>query len=105
MPDRFFFNHFIYFGCTGSLLLSGLFSSCSEWGLLCSCGARASHCPDFSRCRVQAPEQWASEVVAPGLQSTDSAWRTGLTAPQHVGSSEAKERTHVSFIGRQSLYH
>ena len=33
---RFFykiFNNLIVFGCAGSSLLHGLFSSCSEWGL------------------------------------------------------------------------
>ena len=30
------------FGCAGSSPPLGLFSSCSEWGLLSSCGARAS---------------------------------------------------------------
>ena len=36
----------IYFGCTGSLLLLGLFSSCGkgEKGLLSSRGTWASHC-------------------------------------------------------------
>ena len=32
------------FGCAGSLLLCGLFSSCLKWELLSSCRARASHC-------------------------------------------------------------
>ena len=44
-------NNFIYlfiFGCAGSLLLDGLFSSYIEWGLFSSCGARDSHCGDFS---------------------------------------------------------
>ena len=38
----FFFNNFIYLfiGCTGHSLLCGLFSSCGEWGLLSTCGAR-----------------------------------------------------------------
>ena len=31
-----------------------LFSSCSNWELLSSCGAQASHCGDFSCCRAQA---------------------------------------------------
>ena len=35
------------FGCAGSLLLCQLFSSCDRWGLLSSCGARASHCGDL----------------------------------------------------------
>ena len=30
---------FFFFGCAGSSLLYGLFSGCSEWGLLSSCSA------------------------------------------------------------------
>ena len=37
----FFFMILFSFGCTGSSLSHRLFSSCSEWGLLSSCGARA----------------------------------------------------------------
>ena len=40
-------NLFI-FGCAGSSLLHGLFSSCGERGLLSSCPARASPCSGFS---------------------------------------------------------
>ena len=43
-----------------SLLLSGLFSSCGEWGLLSSYCAQASRCSGFS-C------SWASVVMAHGL--------------------------------------
>ena len=38
---------FIYFSCSGSLLLHGIFSSCGEWGLLSSCCAQASHHSGF----------------------------------------------------------
>ena len=55
-------NLFI-FGCAGSSLLHGLFSSCGEQGLLSSCPARASPCSGFS-CRAQA-----SVVVAHGLNN------------------------------------
>ena len=41
------------FGCAGSLLLCGLFSSCREWGPLSSCDVQASHCDGFS-CGAQA---------------------------------------------------
>ena len=41
------------FGCTGSLLLSRLFSRWVEQGLLSSCGARASHCCGRSCCRAR----------------------------------------------------
>ena len=32
-------------------------------------------------------------------------WHTGLVAPQHVGSSQTRDRTHVCCIDRQILYH
>ena len=38
------------FGCARSSLLLRLFSTCSEWGLLFSCGAWASHFDGFSCC-------------------------------------------------------
>ena len=64
----FKFYLFILFWA-GSSLLCELFSSCSKWGLLSSCGAQASHCngfffyykwalrhPGFSGCGCQALE-------------------------------------------------
>ena len=50
----FFFFFLIIFGCIGSLLLCGLFSSCGQWGLLSCFGAQVSHCGGFSCCRAQA---------------------------------------------------
>ena len=49
------FVFFIYvilftFGCPGSLLLLGLFSSFGEQGLFSSCGVQAPHCDGFSSC-------------------------------------------------------
>ena len=49
------FNYFFIFGCVGSVLLGGLFFSCSQWGLLSSCSAQASHCAGFSCCWAWAP--------------------------------------------------
>ena len=43
------------------------FSSCRDWRLLSSCGAKASPCRGFSRCGAQAPGTGASAAVAPGL--------------------------------------
>ena len=40
--------NFIYFGCAGSSLLHGLFSSFGQQELLSSCSAWASHCRGFS---------------------------------------------------------
>ena len=42
------------FGCVGSSLLLGLFSSYSEQGLLTSCSAQASDCNGFPCGRAQA---------------------------------------------------
>ena len=53
-----FFKQFYLFiyGCAGSSLLQGLFSSCSEQRLPSSCHAVASHCSAFSGCRTWALE-------------------------------------------------
>ena len=71
-----------------------------------------TYCGGFSWCRAQAPgcmgsrscSTWSFVVVAPGLQSTGSiVWRVGLVALWHVGSSQIRDRTCVSCIGRQIL--
>ena len=72
--------HFLYFSC------------CSEWGLLSSYSAKASHCGGFSRCRA-----WALGEQAEWL------WYTGLVAPRHVESSRTRDRTHVPCTGRWML--
>ena len=78
------------FVCTGSSLLLGIFSACSEWGLLSSCGARASYC--------MASLLWSTGSSACGLQQlwhvgsraqAQQLWCVGLVAPNHVGSSRS----------------
>ena len=62
------------------------FSSCSEWGLLCSCGAQASHCGGFSaqstgsrRAGFRSCSTWASllhgiwDLPGPGIELMSSA--------------------------------
>ena len=44
----FFFSFFLSFGCAGSSLLRGLFSSFGERRLLSSCRAQVSYCRGFS---------------------------------------------------------
>ena len=44
----FFFFFFLSFGCAGSSLLRGLFSSFGERRLLSSCRAQVSYCRGFS---------------------------------------------------------
>ena len=78
------------FGGTGSLLLSWLFSSCGKQGLLSSCDAWASRCGGFSCCRALG----CSESVAVVHRVSCS-----------VGSSQIRDQTCVSCIGRRILYH
>ena len=61
----------------------------------------------FFYCEVQALGAGASAAVAHGLLSVQpqQLWRTGLVAPQHVGSSQTRARTRVPCIGRRILNH
>ena len=55
---------------------------------------------------VQALGQVGSIIAAHRLESTaQGLWYMGLTAPQHVGSSQTRKRTHVPGIGSQILSH
>ena len=78
LPVVIFFLIYMYtyifiFGCAGSLLLLGLFSSCDEQGPLFSCAACASHCSGFSCCRARALKHL-------GFSSCDSQtqWPRGM---------------------------
>ena len=73
------FIHYI-FVCAGSSLLCKLFSSCSERG--------------FSL-------QWLLLLRSTGLRAeAQELWDSGLLAPWHVGSSQIRDRSHVSRTGR-----
>ena len=61
------------FGCAGSSLLCGLFSSCSCGGPLC-CSARASHCGGSSSYEARPQGSWASVVAARGLSRFDTCY-------------------------------
>ena len=54
-------------GRVGSSLLRAVFLELHQVGATLCCGARASHCGDFSCCGAQALGTWASVVVARGL--------------------------------------
>ena len=109
----FFYSLFI-FGSAGSSWLHGIFSTFSEQGLLSSCAAQASHCGRFSSCRTQAPGRagfgshstQAQHLRLPGFERVPpELWYTGLAAAQHIGSSQPRDWTCVSYIGRRILYH
>ena len=53
LVTTFLFMNLFCYGCAGSLLLCGLFSSCGERRHLSRC-VRASHCVGFSCCGAQA---------------------------------------------------
>ena len=50
------FFPFLVFGCAGSSSPCPDFLSCSDWGLLSSCGARPSRCSGFSCYGAQSLE-------------------------------------------------
>ena len=70
---------YLLLGTLGLCCCAGAFSSCSKWGLLSSCNAKASHCGGFSCCGAQA------------LGHVDfSSCGLGLVAPWHVGFSRTR---------------
>ena len=108
------FKNLLIFGCAGSSLLLGLFFSCGEWGLLSSCCMPASLCSGFSFCGAQAQgcmgfcscSTWAQYLwFLNSRAQAQESWRITLAALSHVASSRIRDRTHVSYIGTQMLYH
>ena len=83
-------NSFLYlfiFGCAGSLLLQGLFSSCIKQELLSICGVQASHhCGfGFSCCGARALGTWVLVFwLIVSRAQTQQSWRVGLVALRHV---------------------
>ena len=72
----------------------------SLWWLL-SLWSRGSRRAGFSSCSTQAQQLWLTGSRAQAQQ----LWHTSLVAPQHVGSSRTRARTHVPCIGRWILNH
>jgi len=69
-------SYLFIFGYAGSSLVCRLFSSC-EWGLLSSCGMRASRCSGFSCHGVWALGFSSSVVGVRGLDCS-GAWACGI---------------------------
>ena len=108
VTDTFFKKYlsiYLFFGCTGSLLLRrlSLVSSCRRYSLISLHGFLivvaalvADHklqgtrlCFQLGRSRAQAQE----------------LHNTGLATPRHMGSSRTRDRTCVPHLGRQILNH
>ena len=100
------FINLFTFGSSGSSLLRGLLSSCREWGLLSTCGARAPHCGGFSWCRARALGHVGSGVaVCSSRAQAQWLWHMDLVVLQCVGSSQTRDQTHASYIGRWIFLH
>ena len=80
--------------------------SCGKWGLLSSCGARASHFCDFSCCRAQASAVMTRGLSSrfPGSRAQAQLWCMGLVALPYVAPSQIRDGTHLFCFGGQILY-
>jgi len=85
---------FYFLAALGLHCSTRAFSSCSEQGLLSSCGVRASHCGGFSCCRAQA----LGHICF-------SSCSKGSVALLHVGSSQTRDWTRAPCIGKWTLNH
>ena len=99
------------FVCAGSSLLHRLFFSCSKRGLLSVAMCRpltavASPVEEHSLWGFRSCSMWAQWLLLAGSRArAQYLWHTGLVALWHVGSSRDRDRTRVSCIGKQVLYH
>ena len=77
---------YLFLAVLGLHYCTRTFSSCSNWGLLFSCGARASHCSGFACLGAQVLDTRASVVVGHGLYSMGSIVVVhGLSCSWHCG--------------------
>ena len=100
--DYFFFFFWLHWVFVAA---RGLFSSCSEQGLLLEvCKPLTVVASPVAEHGLQArglQQLWLAGSRAQAQQ----LWRTGLVAPWLVGSSRTRARTRVPCIGRRILNH
>ena len=99
VSDFVFLNMFYFLAVLSLRCCQWAFSSCTEWGLLSSCGTRASLCVGFSL--RSTGSRYASVVMAVG----SAVWCVGLVALWHVGSSQTRDWCHVPCIAKWILNH
>ena len=95
----------LFFGCFGSLLLRVGFLQCKQ-GLLFVVLCRLLIVVAFLRCGAWAQAHGLQQLqlwLAGSRAQAQQLWRTGLVAPQLVGSSRTRARTCVPCIGRWIL--
>ena len=89
-------------GCAGSFCCAWAFPSCSERGLLSSCGTSASHCWDVSCCGAWSLGHMGS-VAAAGARGSEVVVHV-LSRPAACRIFWIRDQTHVPCIVRQVLY-
>ena len=87
-----------FFGCTGSLLLHGLFSNCGKQGVQCTGFSLQSIVLLWTTAYrgLGLQELWHVGLVISAHGSRAQAqhvWCRGLVGPWHVGSSQIRDRT------------
>ena len=111
---NFLKKYLFIFGCTRYSLLHELFSSCSEQDQPFNCHMQASYCHGLSCCRAQALghagfsscSMQTQQLLPSGSRAqVQQLWHRGLVTLWNVGSSQIRDRTCVSCLGRQVLYH
>ena len=107
----FFLILFVSLWLCWSSLLHGLFSSCGEWELLCSCGARAFPCGGFSCCRARVLgcsgfsrcSTWAQQLWPLGLVAVESSWIRDQAHVPWIERWTPNQWTTWEFLGLFSL--
>ena len=103
-PFLFCFVLCLFLAVLGLRCCAWAFSSCSKQGLLfiAVCKLPIVVASLVAEHRLQAHRLQQLWHVGSRAQA-QQLWHTGLVAPWHVGSSWARDRTHVPCIGRQFL--
>ena len=101
----FFFHNFIYLFWAVLDLLCRLSPAVGVGAILC-CSAWPSHLQWVLLLQSTGSRRMGSTGAVPGSRAqAQQLWPRALAAPQQVGSSQTRDRTHVSCIGRQMLHH
>ena len=87
-------------------MLHGLFSSCGDWGLLCVAvlGLLTAAASRVVERRFRGAQAQYVQLPGSGGQA-QQVWSAGSVPPAHMGSSQIRDGTLVSCIGRRTLYH
>ena len=91
---KFHIYLFLFLSVLGLRCCTQVFSSCSKWGLRCSCEAIVSRACGLQELRLPGSRAQAQQL-----------WLTDPAAPRHVRSSPTRGQTSVPCTARQILNH